>query len=250
VDAVHGLKLGRAEIGIIGTVAGWLLPNLTRRFRTMHPLVDLWVTEEPTVQLVDQVAARSLSQALVNLPYQRADQLNSELLFTEDLVLILPPDHPSRGRAKAPLAAFRDSEWLLPEPGNALRGLICDALAGVGFMPKPRIQVGKKQLMEDLAVAGLGVALIPGATALNRLPVDSGRIVRVTEPQISRSVGLITHRTGTRSPGDLALATVLRESIDDHARAEATMGTIKVADGREDGSSASRSVNGPDSRLP
>lgn len=213
VDAVRGLTLGKAELGIIGTVVGWLLPELTRRFRATHPLVDLWLTEEPTVVLAEMVATRRLPQALLNLPVQPAEQLNCEILFREELVVVVPPEHRLRGTQEAPLESFRDDEWLLPEPGNALRGLICDALGEAGFMPTPRIQVGKKQLMQDLAIAGVGVALLPAATALHPLGRDSGRVIRLSEPKILRTVGLVTHRAGSRSPGDLALDDVLRALI-------------------------------------
>jgi LysR family hydrogen peroxide-inducible transcriptional activator len=218
VDAVRGLTLGTAEIGIIGTVAGWLLPVLAQRFRAAYPLVDLRLTEEPSVVLSEMVAARRLPQALANLPVPQTEQLTCDVLFREELVIVVPPEHPLRGTNLASLRSFRDDEWLLPEPGNALRGLICDALAESGYMPSPRIQVGKKQVMHDLAIAGLGVALIPAAAAFHALAVDTSRIVRLAEPRVVRSVGLVTHRGGTRSPGDLALEDVLRAVIVEHAR--------------------------------
>jgi LysR family hydrogen peroxide-inducible transcriptional activator len=229
VDAVRGLTLGKAELGIIGTVAGWLLPGLAQRFRASHPLVDLWLTEEPTVVLAEMVASRRLPQALVNLPVPQAEQLNTEVLFLEELVVVVPPDHRLRGTAEAPLEWFRDDDWLLPEPGNALRGLIAQALGSAGYMPTPRIQVGKKQLMQDLAIAGVGVALLPAATALHPLGPDTGRIIRVSEPKVIRSVGLVTHRTRSRSPGDMALDAVLRDVISERcANADALPGTIAV----------------------
>jgi LysR family hydrogen peroxide-inducible transcriptional activator len=213
VDAVRGLTMGKAELGVIGTVSGWLLPEMVKRFRTTHPLVDLWLTQEPSVLLGEMVASRRLPMALVNLPVAQAEHVLSEPLFTEELVLVVPHQHPMRGIREVPLHMFRDDEWLLPEPGNALREPICAALAAAGFSPTPRIQVGKKQLMQELAIAGVGVALLPAATALHPLGMDSGRVIRISEPRVIRSVGLVMHRAGGRSPGDLALDAVLREVI-------------------------------------
>lgn len=226
VDAVRGLTLGKAEMGIIGTVAGWLLPELARRFRATHPLVDMWLTEEPTVVLAEMVASRRITQALVNLPAQQGELLHSEVLFREELLVIVPPEHPLRGMAEAPLHRFSDDEWLLPEPGNALRGVICDALAEAGYVPRPRIHVTKKQLMQKLAIAGVGVAMIPAATALHELGTETGRVVRLTEPRVVRTVGLITHRNGGRSPGDLKLGALLGELIRERIR----QGEILAAD--------------------
>lgn len=229
IDAVKGLTLGKAELGIIGTVAGWLLPELVRRFRTAHPLVDLWLTEESTVLLAEMVASRRLPQALVNLPVHQAEQLSYDVLFREELVVVVPPDHRLRGTQEAPLESFREDEWLLPEPGNALRGLICDSLASAGFMPTPRIQVGKKQLMQDLAIAGVGVALLPAATAMHPLGSGTGRIIRVSSPKVIRAVGLITHRARSRSPGDLALDGVLRDLVSEHlARTDGLAGSLLI----------------------
>jgi DNA-binding transcriptional LysR family regulator len=234
VDAVRGLTLGKAELGIIGTVAGWLLPELVHRFRADHPLVDVWLTEEPTVVLAGMVASRRLPQALVNLPVQQGEQLECEELFREELVVVVPPDHPLVGTPVAPLQRFLEDEWLLPEPGNALRGLISDALGAAGFVPTPRIQVGKKQLMQELAIAGVGVALLPAATALHPLGGDTGRIIRLSEPSVVRSVGLVSHRSGGRSPGDLALAELLRAVIRRQA-AETKWVDVSGSDGAREG---------------
>lgn len=212
VDAVRGLTLGKAELGIIGTLTGWLLPELARRFREAHPLVDLWITEESSTQLAEMVGARRLTQAVVNLPVQH-EQLLYETLFREEMVVVVPPDHPLRGRATARLRAFGDDEWLLPEPGNVLRRLITDALAEAGVRTTPRIQVGRKRLMQDLAFAGVGVAMIPAATARFALAGHPGRVIRVVDPQIERTVGLVTHRSARRPPADLALDSVLREVV-------------------------------------
>lgn len=225
VDAVRGLKLGSARLGLIGTVAAWLLPSVARRFRAEHPLVDLWVTEEPSATLEEAVVLRKLSQALVNLPTQHTEQLHSEALFHEELVLVVPPDHPKRGCEQAHLHDFRDDEWLLPEAGNSLRRMICDAFGSEQFMPVPRIEVGKKQLMQELVLAGVGVALLPAATALHYLGDESGRVIRLASPRLIRTVGFITHRGVERSPGDMALEQLVRAVFEEYAALSKRRGT-------------------------
>lgn len=209
VEAARGLKIGRAELGIIGTLCGWLIPDLVAQFRRSHPLVDLTLTEEPTQVLTSMVASRELSQAVVNFPIQRAEQLEGEVLFREELVLVVPDDHPFRGCSSARPESFANDEWIFPEPGNILRVQMAQLLNAAGVMPISWIEVNKKQLMQDLVLGGVGIGLLPRLTAEHHLGSTSDRIIRI-EPMPMRSVGMIRHRSSERSPGDLAIAAVLQ----------------------------------------
>src|ERR1700694_1246427 len=138
VDAVRGLAVGRAAIGVPGTLVGWLITGVVRRFQIEHPAVDLWVTEEPSAILAGMVASRDLSQALVNLPCPHAELLDLEPLFDEELVVVVPVDHPLARRGRARLDRLCSDDWLLPENGNPLRGTILRACTAAGFTPRIR----------------------------------------------------------------------------------------------------------------
>jgi DNA-binding transcriptional LysR family regulator len=221
IDAVRGLVSGRAALGVPGTVVGWLLPDVIRQFRQRYPGVDLWITEEASVVLAGMVASRDLPQAVVNLPVAAAyaDLLVIEALFDEDLAAVVPVSHALYGTAAVPLASLQGEDLLLPEVGNPLRKLILDACAGLGFSPSPAIEFGKKQLTREMALAGIGIGIVPMMTARHDLAHDSGRIVRIEAPRLVRSVGMVRHRAARLSPADRALRDVICEQLG-HFRAE------------------------------
>lgn len=215
--SVRDLTSGRASLGVLGTVVGWLLPEVTRRFLQSYPGVELWLTEEPSGILGGMVASRDLPQALLNVPQQRQDELEYVPLFSEELVLVVPDGHALCGGPAVELAALHAEDLLLPELGNQLRELIQEACLAVGFEPRSRVEVGKKQLARELAVAGVAPAFVPALTAMHDLPQAPERIVRVVEPRLIRPVGLARYRGAVLSPADAALSdlidAVVQESL-------------------------------------
>jgi DNA-binding transcriptional LysR family regulator len=191
--------------------------------------VELWITDEASVVLAGMVASHDLPQALVKLPTHRADVVDAEPLFEEELAAVVPPSHPLRGQASVPLAALARDELLLPEVGNPLRDLIVDACLTQGFQPVSRIEFGKKELAYQMALEGVGVGLVPLLTARHDLPCDTDRVIRISQPQIVRSVGTIRHRSGTLSPADQAIRGIIRDVISDVASAEPGMRVASTA---------------------
>lgn len=213
LDALRGLTTGRASLGVLGTVVSWLMPDVTRRFLRVYPGVDLWLTEEPSAILGGMIASRDIPQALINLPARRHDLLDYEPLFDEELVALVPDGHVLRGAGTVPLSAFSEDDLLLPEPGNILREVIHQACVSSGFEPRVRVEVGKKQLARELAIAGVAVALMPAVTAVHDVPGATDRIVRIVDPRITRPVGLVRYRRSSLSPADAALGELIREVV-------------------------------------
>jgi LysR family hydrogen peroxide-inducible transcriptional activator len=229
VDAVRGLAVGRAAIGVPGTLVGWLFSRVVQRFQMEYPTVDLWVTEEASAILAGMVASRDLSQALVNLPCPHTELLDLEPLFDEELVAVVPRRHPLAGRGRVQLEQLCREEWLLPENGNPLRDAILEACARAGFTPRTRIEIGRKQLMREMALDGLGVALMPGMTAQKDLIGEPERLVRVEGPRTTRSIGLVCHRGDRLSVADCALRDMIRDCV--QARVGDAQGWLELARG-------------------
>ncbi len=215
LEAVRGLTSGRASLGVLGTVVGWLMPEVARRFLQVYPGVELWLTEEPSGILGGMVASRDLPQALVNVPQRRQDVIEYLPLFQEELVLMVPDGHALCGAGSVQLASLRAEDLLLPELGNELRDIIQEACLAVGFEPRGRIAVGKKQLARELAVAGVAAAFVPALTAAHDLPGAPERIVRIVEPRLVRPVGLARYRGAVLSPADAALSVLIGAVVQD-----------------------------------
>lgn len=243
LDALRGLTAGSAQLGVLGTVGNWLMPAVTRQFLDAYPGVELWITEEPSSILGSMVLSGDIPQALMILPTTPPQQLAYERLFDEELVALVPADHPLCGNASAPLAAFADEDILMPEAGNQLRDMLNDACTEAGFAPRTRVEVGKKQLARELAVAGVAVAFMPGLTALHDMAEEPERVVRITGPTVTRSVGLVRHQRTTLSPADTALAKLIRQVLPERLES-ALGGALYAPDGMRQ--PLARALSAPD----
>src|SRR5215216_6145201 len=102
---------GEAKLGVIGTTARWLVPQVLTALRTMHPRVRAIVVESPTTALLPQLAAGQLDAAVVNLPVEDPD-LVVEPMFAEDMYLVVATTHPLAGCTEVTLSDLADYQLL------------------------------------------------------------------------------------------------------------------------------------------
>ena len=100
--------VGAVRVGIIGTTARWLTPLLLECLTEVHPRVHLVVGEGTSTTLEPQLSTGVIDIAVVNLPQTDAD-LVATPLFDEDLILVVPPDHPLAGGLRSSCATSTDS---------------------------------------------------------------------------------------------------------------------------------------------
>src|SRR6202142_1248563 len=116
VTALRAEVVGTVRLGMIGTTGRWLVPQLFDLLRARHPHIHLNVAEGSSSQLESQLGSGQLDLAVVTLPLS-GDEVIVGHLFDEDLVLIVPHDHPMAQERSLPLARLGEMELLLPAPG-------------------------------------------------------------------------------------------------------------------------------------
>lgn len=154
------LKQGSVSVGVLPTIAPYLLPGIMARFSQRFAGVDITVHEDTTAQLLKLVHAYEIDFAVVSDPIND-DRLAVTELFTEELLLALPPKHPlGRKRTLTP-ADLRDEKLIVMKAGHCLGDQV------LGFCErqevKPRISFRSAQLetVQELVCAGLGLSLVP-----------------------------------------------------------------------------------------
>lgn len=139
-DALRAPFTGVLRLGVIPTVAPYLLPTVLRLVHDRYPRLDLQVHEEHTASLLDGLAAGRLDLLLLAVPLGVAGV--AELpLFDEDFVLVTPPGHRLGGRDGIPRTVLRELNLLLLDEGHCLRDQaldICREAGSAGSRPPPR----------------------------------------------------------------------------------------------------------------
>jgi DNA-binding transcriptional LysR family regulator len=216
VGALRADVAGTVRIGMIGTIARWLVPALLADLTSSHPLLKLLVTEGPSSGLEPQLAAGRLDLAVLTHPVPGRD-LVSEPLFEEQIVLVTRPERdPTEGRHVISIRELADIELLLPAPGTAFRGEIEAAVKPAGVKLRPLVEVDGVRLLASLVFDGHGPALLP-STAVPEFLRRDVRLVTV-DGMAKRHVGLATRSRGLPAAPVRAVLSAVRARACDASR--------------------------------
>jgi LysR family hydrogen peroxide-inducible transcriptional activator len=201
--------VGRLRIGIIPTIAPYLLPRLIADLAAQHAELDLHIRETVTSRLVDELQAGKIDTAIVALPI--SDQALTEVaLFDEDLVLVRPAqdaDLPTPDQT-----TLRDIRLLLLEEGHCFRDHALSFCNIGGARPRDGLDGTSLSTLVQMVGAGIGVTLIPDmaiAVETKSAPVS---IARFAAPQPTRTVGMIWRKSNPLSDQLAQLAEIVRNS--------------------------------------
>ncbi len=212
VTALRAEVVGTVRLGMIGTTGRWLVPQLFDLLRVRHPHIHLNVAEGSSGQLEQQLASGHLDLAVVTFPLS-GDEIMAAQLFDEDLVLVLPPEHPLGALASIHLDQLSELELLLPAPGTALRAEIDSATVPARITLRPAMELDGVRLIAALAFDGYGPAILP-ATAVPGHLRDRFPVLPV-DGLPRRHVGVAQRRRGLPSAPVRAVIDVLGVVVND-----------------------------------
>jgi len=187
------LKTGLLRLGSFGASATIrVLPPLLDRFKTRYPGVEIMVTEKPDEQTSQDLIERRLELAAVTLPKLDFD---TQTLAIDELVAVLPTDHPLAKLEVVPLKALTVDPFILTRAGS--RALVTKLFSRHGLHPQVTYEL--LQLMSILALVAAG----KGISILARLALPEryhGTVFRPITPGSSRRIGLACLNESRLSP--------------------------------------------------
>jgi LysR family hydrogen peroxide-inducible transcriptional activator len=197
IDELDGLAashrpLRRLRLGVIPTVAPYLLPRVMRGLSQAYPELEVHVRETITDRLTQELAQGRIDAAIVALPIAGAG-LEETPLFSEEFLLVRPR---SQANEPAPdLEALRDARLLLLEEGHCFRD---QALAVCGLNPlrlREALEASSLSTLVQMVGAGIGVTLIPEMAAAVEARSAPVSVTRFSAPPPSRRIGMIWRKT-------------------------------------------------------
>lgn len=203
--------VGRLRIGIIPTVAPYLLPLLIRDFTSLYPDLHPSFSEMTTQRLLKEVSEGCLDAAIVSLPLSQPT-LNETTLFTEKFVFIRPAMH-----AGPPIPTgedLRKMPLLLMEEGHCFRDQVlsfCNMTAG---QASEQMSATSLTTLVQMVGAGIGVTLIPEIAVPVEVNSVSVSVVRFDDPQPRRTIGMVWRKTSALADQLLKICDVVRHSAE------------------------------------
>jgi molybdate transport repressor ModE-like protein len=202
---------GDTRLGVIGTTARWLMPQLLPALEHDHPLVHITVYEGNTTTLLPRLAAGHLDAAVVHLPVDDPE-LTIEPLFAEDLIVVVHSKHPWAEEDELSLQRVASEPLLIPPKGTAMRRVLDKAAAAAGVTLKAQAEIDGVRLLTSLAMEGYGAAIVPSTAIPRWLKGDFNRIVVPELPR--RVVGWVQRRRPTPGAPTRALLKSLRDILE------------------------------------
>ena len=177
---------GRFRLGIIPTLAPYLLPLVFAPLRDALPALELEPWEDQTTALLDRLRAHELDAALLATEPDGPD-LASRTLFAEPFLAALPPEHPlARQETVAEADLARDI--LVLADGHCLRDQTLAACGDGGALNGPMRAASLSTLL-NMVAAGYGTTLIPGLAA--GAAQDAGIVLRPLADRAGRTVRIV-----------------------------------------------------------
>ncbi len=218
VTALRHDVVGDVKVGVIGTVARWLVPPLHAAMSVAHPHVRMVVVDASTTSLAPQLVGGSLALAVVNLPLDDPDTTVTPL-FEEEMVAVIPEGHKLFFRDRLNMTHLHNVPLLLPPTGTSYRHELDEAADIADVSLVAQAEIDGVRLITSMAFDGVGVAVVP-ATAVpghlsgpwRALPLEG------IEP---RQVGIVQRRRGMLSAPARALLAVLLKVVDEQVEAQA-----------------------------
>ncbi len=200
---------GKIRLGVIPSIAPFLLPQVLPKLRKLHPDLRLYLREELTRNLLDDLKEGRLDLVLMAFPYQ-AEGVEAEIIAQDRLLVVMPESHPLARRARILPEDLRGEQLLLLEDGHCLREHVLGALGGA---PKEEEEIQASSMTTLISMVGnnLGVSLIP------QIAADAG-IIRGADLKLApfasdkavRELGLVWRRRSCHQGDGRALARYLR----------------------------------------
>lgn len=200
---------GRLRIGVIPTVAPYLLPAFIGRLSRHYPDLDMHLRESLTQTLIEELAEGRLDAAIVALPISEP-AFEEVALFRESFVLVRPAQDaglPVPGPEK-----LRELRLLLLEEGHCFRD---QALAFCNMrtaLPRDMLEGSSLSTLVQMVGAGIGVTLVPEMA----LPVETRSaavsVARFPAPEPSRTIGMIWRRSNPMARQFGEISDLVRQS--------------------------------------
>jgi LysR family hydrogen peroxide-inducible transcriptional activator len=208
---------GTLRLGVIPTIAPYLLPVVLPAVRAAYPLLRLVLREEQTASVLAQLDDGRLDAGILALPVD--GDLAALFLFREDFVLAAPAAHKLARRARLREDDLEDEDVLLLEDGHCLRDQALAVCGHAGSREVAELRATSLPTLVQMVASGQGITLLPEMAAAVLAARGSGVGVTRFAPPPGRDVGLVWRMSSARGRELGMLGDVIRAEAVAHLAA-------------------------------
>ena len=203
---------GRLALGIIPTLAPYILPRVLPHLQAKYPQLRLEVRETQTKLLLDELTRGELDAVMLALPADGAD-METLALFDDAFLLAVPAADVLSARSRVGVEDVDQHRLILLEEGHCLRDqalAFCatsrrDQPAGLGATSLATVM--------QMVANGYGVTLLPEVAVDAEVRDKRVKLLRFSAPEPARTIGLAWRRTSPRRKDFQALGQIIIDMI-------------------------------------
>ena len=200
---------GVLRLGLIHTVAPYLLPELVAALRRVAPEMPLDIEENMTASLDRLLKAGELDVVLLALPYE-APGIEVLPLYDEEFRVVAPRKHPLARRKAVALKELEGYELLLLPEGHCLREQVLDACREFTRPPPPGRQGNSLETLRSMVASGLGVTVLPATALTARYADPLVKVIDFAPPRPARRIALALRKDFSRPAAAARIAGAIR----------------------------------------
>lgn len=199
---------GRIRIGVIPTVAPYLLPEVIRTLGVRFPGLDIRPREAVTRKLIGDLVDGRLDAAIVALPVSES-ALQEIALFEEEFVLVRPDT--DAGKPVPDAAMLKTMRLLLLEEGHCFRDQALSYCKLSPSAPRDLMEASSLTTLVQMVGAGIGVTLIPEMAVPIETRSAAITLARLPAPRPTRMIGMVWRKTSPLATQLTHLAEIVRQ---------------------------------------
>jgi LysR family transcriptional regulator, transcription activator of glutamate synthase operon len=211
--AIRGIDTGHVTIGAMHTMGPVDLSLALATFHERHPQVGLTVREASSEEMAEMLRVDELDLAFLSVTERvESHGLGCHQLVSEELVVLLAPDHPLAGRRQVRMAELAAEPFISFRAGARLRELLFAAGREAGFEPRVALESNESQRVRRLVSRGLGVAILPRSDGIG--PGADVAVAALVQPSLRRDITLAWREGRRHPPAATAFLELARETFD------------------------------------
>ena len=202
---------GRLRIGVIPTVAPYLLPRIVGSLNRLHPGLDIHVRETLTAKLLRELAEGRLDAAIVALPVSEPN-FSEAPIFVEEFLLVRTSE--DAGKPVPGIDKLKEMRLLLLEEGHCFRDQAL-AFCNMGSsLPREVLEGSSLSTLVQMVAAGIGVTFIPEMAVPVETRSAAVSLARFAAPQPQRTIGMIWRRSSPLAAQLQNVAGIVRQAAE------------------------------------
>ena len=206
---------GELHLGIIPTVAPYLLPIIIPGLSTLFPKLTLYLVEDTTLNLLTKLNEGKLDAALLALPVEGDFIVHS--LFDEEFLLAVPLGHPLAIQKTTNFSDLENKTLLLLEDGHCLRDQALAVCHRANASESKNFRATSLETLRHMVAAGVGITLMPKLSCRSN---DGVSYIPFTSPIPMRTIGLIWRKSTAKK--------ILLEQLVTHIKNMKTLSSLKL----------------------